>query len=98
MNAFVGFVCLAVALQVLAQERRSDEIDPNTRIQGGADVRGSGANAGATAAPETRIEDKIPVDKRAAEKDKPISERKPQEPEQEREREEPAKGGSAPPR
>jgi hypothetical protein len=32
------------------------DIDPNTKTQGGADVRGSGANAGAGAQTDNRIE------------------------------------------
>jgi hypothetical protein len=70
------------------QERpaRPIEIDPNTKIEGGADVRGSGASAGAS----TRSEEKTDADKprtqqredaeqNRPEKDKPISARKPQE-------------------
>jgi hypothetical protein len=95
MRAFTGFIFLMLAVPAFAQDRRI-EVDPNTKIEGGADVRGSGANAGATTPPENKIEDRIPVDKRAPEKDEPISERKPQE--QEREREEPAKRESAPQR
>ena len=65
------------------------EIDPNTRIQGGADMRGSGAAAGAGA----RRDDKMDTEPRVeppgnnvqrpgqseSDKDKPISERKPTE-------------------
>ena len=70
------------------QERpaRPIEIDPNTKIEGGADVRGSGASAGAS----TRSEEKTGADKPRTqqredperdhpEKDKPTSGRKPQE-------------------
>ncbi|HWM42082.1 MAG TPA: hypothetical protein VNP36_06560 [Burkholderiales bacterium] len=82
MRAVVGLICVGVVLTALAQEQeRRLEIDPNTKIEGGADVRGSGANAGASARPDSKIEDKTPVDERKqeVEKDKPISERKPQE-------------------
>jgi hypothetical protein len=64
------------------------EIDPNTRIQGGADVRGSGAAAGAGMRDDkmdtgSRVEPagnnvKRP-DKSESNKDQPISERKPTE-------------------
>jgi hypothetical protein len=50
------------------------EIDPNTKIQGGADVSGSGSSAGASEQRKNTDEEKP-----RAEKDKPISERKPQE-------------------
>jgi hypothetical protein len=66
------------------------DIDPNTKIQGGADVRGSGANAGADAQSEKKPtlenekRDEIArPDARSDEKDKPISERKPRERESE---------------
>jgi hypothetical protein len=59
------------------------EIDPNTRIQGGADVRESGAKAGAGMRAEDQTEKPKPVlaepEKSETDKDKPISERKPQE-------------------
>jgi hypothetical protein len=97
MKAFAGLLLLALCLPAVAQERRV-EVDPNTKIEGGADVRGSGANAGAGAQPDNRSESKTGnvagPDRPDAEKDKPISERKPQE----REREEAAKGGSVPQR
>jgi len=73
------------------------EIDPNTKIEGGADVRSSGANAGAGVQP-TDIKEQKPAeraqDKGSDDKDKPISERKPQE----REPENASKGGTRPDR
>lgn len=73
------------------------EIDPNTKIQGGADVPGSGANAGAGARTDNRMEPDARVERRdgprleergnvagpereRAEKDRPLSARKPSEP------------------
>jgi hypothetical protein len=73
---------------VLAQERsaRPIEIDPNTKIEGGADVRGSGASAGAgtrseekTDADKPRMQQREDPEQNRPEKDKPTSERKPQE-------------------
>ena len=57
------------------------EIDPNTKIQGGADVRGSGANAGAGANTEERKKEdaEIQAQEQKRQKDKPTSERKPRE-------------------
>ena len=94
MRAVVGLICVGVVLTALAQEQeRRLEIDPNTKIEGGADVRGSGANAGASARPDNKVEDKTPLDEhKRIEKDKPISERKPQE----REPEDAAKGVNRP--
>jgi len=72
----------------LAQEQpvRPTEIDPNTRIEGGADLRGSGAGAGAGARDEEKRQaDKSPVQPRDEPEqnrpgqDKPISERKPRQ-------------------
>jgi hypothetical protein len=100
MRAIVGFMFVGLVLPAVAQDRPV-EIDPNTRIQGGADVRGSGANAGAGARPDNKIESDTRVgergnvagpDKGGHEKDKPISERKPQE----REPEDASKGGTRP--
>jgi hypothetical protein len=92
----------AFALAAAAAEPRI-EIDPNTKIQGGADVRSSGANAGAGAQSDDKIESKPRLeeergnvagpDKSGPEKDKPISERKPQE----REPEDAARGETARP-
>jgi hypothetical protein len=118
MRRFFVLVLVAFPLVALGAERPV-EIDPNTKIQGGADVGGSGANAGAGAKTDNKIEtDKSAVgtpsetrgevrgepradergsvagpDKSAAEKEKPISERKPQE----REIEDAAKGETKPP-
>lgn len=94
MRAVVGLICVGAVLTALAQEQeRRLEIDPNTKIEGGADVRGSGANAGASARPDSKTEDKAPVDEqKRTEKDKPTSERKPQE----REPEDPVRGGTKP--
>lgn len=95
MRAIVGFMLVGLVLPAFAQDRPI-EIDPNTRIQGGADVRGSGANAGAGAKPDDKIENnpRIDPDNSGHEKDKPISERKPQD----REPEDAAKGETARPR
>jgi hypothetical protein len=105
MRAILGFILLGLVLAAEGAER-PQEIDANTKIQGGADVRGSGANAGAGAQTDNKIEtDKSAVgvpsetrgevrsEPRADEKDKPISERKPQE----REPEDAAKGATAKP-
>lgn len=91
MRSIPALILCTFAVAAVAAERPV-EIDPNTRIQGGADVRGSGANAGAGAQTDTRIEaDKsgagassevrgeARTDKSDPEKDKPISERKPQD-------------------
>ena len=96
MRAIVGLICVGVVLTALAQEQeRRIEIDPNTKIEGGADVRGSGAGAGSGARPDNRIENKAPVDEqKRIEKDKPTSERKPQE--REPEPEDAAKGVTRP--
>ena len=77
------------ALPALAQQSPSPaDIDPNTKTEGGADVRESGADAG----------EKIDLKKEKPDrKEKPIAERKPGEREQEREKEEAAKGESAKP-
>jgi hypothetical protein len=74
------------------------EIDPNTRIQGGADVRGSGAAAGAGMRRDDKMDTGPRVeppgnnverpDKGESDKDQPISERKPTE-RQERSKDEP---------
>ena len=84
---------MAFVLPAIAQDRRVD-IDPNTRIQGGADVRGSGANAGASADAQSDKNEKVErPEKSEPEKDKPISERKPQE----RAPEDASRGGTKPP-
>lgn len=106
MRATLGLLCLAISWTVLAQQRPI-EIDPNTKIQGGADVRESGANAGAGAQADdkpqvgdrTESEPRIDArgdiarpDKTDPLKDKPVSEREPQQ----RDREEGARGGTTP--
>ena len=55
MRRFFAFVLGAFPFTALPAEHPVD-IDPNTRTQGGADVRGSGANAGAGAQTDNRIE------------------------------------------
>ena len=65
------------------------EIDPNTRIQGGADVRGSGAAAGAGIRRDDKMDPAPRVeppghnverpDKSESDGDQPLSERKPTE-------------------
>ncbi len=85
------FVIALSASGLAAAQQRPVEIDPNTKIQGGADLPGSGAAAGAGA----RSDNKPDADPRPAERrrdvtqpekerqaDKPISERKPYEPEE----------------
>jgi hypothetical protein len=106
MRATLGFICLAFSLTVLAQPRPI-EIDPNTKIEGGADVRESGGNAGAGAhsdnkpqagertESEPRLDERGDVarpEKTDPLKDKPVSEREPQQ----RDREEGARGGTTP--
>jgi hypothetical protein len=95
------FVIALSASGLAAAQQRPVEIDPNTKIQGGADLPGSGAAAGAGA----RSDNKPDADPRPAERrrdvtqpekerqaDKPISERKPYEPEEQA----PGKDDSAP--
>ena len=65
---------LLVPLCAIAADQPVD-VDPNTRIQGGADLRGSGANAGAGANTEERKKEDAEIQKK--QKDKPTSERKP---------------------
>ena len=61
------------------------EIDPNTKIQGGADPSGSGAAAGAGMRRDNKMDteprgNNVPrPDKTEADKDKPFAERKPRE-------------------
>jgi hypothetical protein len=89
------FALMLLAPLAAAQEKPGEMIDPNTKTQGGADPRGSGAAAGARG--DDKLERDNPrVDRETGEKDKPVAERKPRE--QERDTEEPAaKGGSAKP-
>ena len=85
------------------------DVDPNTKTEGGADLRGSGANAGSGARSDDKLEDGARLgrsepprpaergdvagpDTAAAEKDKPISARKPRE----RELEDASKGLTKP--
>ena len=95
MKALAGLLFLGLVMPAVAQDRRI-EVDPNTKIEGGADVRGSGANAGAGAQPDNKNGSKTGnvagPPRPDPERDKPISERKPQE----REREEAARGESVP--
>ena len=87
----LGF--LAIAAPVTGQQRPAD-IDANTKIEGGADVRGSGANAGVETKQEVERHSEDPQPEKAErEKDKPVSARQPLE---ERERESAAKGETAP--
>ena len=96
MRFLLAAICLPFFLTSFAQERpapvQPSDVDPNTKIEGGADLRGSGAAAGAGAGPDKKIEN--PQDKRDLEKEKPTSERKPQE----REREEADKAERVPQR
>jgi hypothetical protein len=72
------------------------EIDPNTRIQGGADQRGSGAAAGAGMRRDNKMDSEPRLeapgnnaqrpDKVDPDRDKPFSERKPGERDQAEER------------
>ena len=95
---------LALAASVVFADERPVEIDQNTKIQGGADVRGSGANAGAGARSDNKVEseqrsgedrcrDVAQPEKMERREDKPISERRPSEAEPQA----PARGDSAQP-
>jgi hypothetical protein len=95
---------LALAAFAAFADQRPVEIDQNTKIQGGADVRESGANAGAGARSDDKVEseprpggdrrrDVAQPDKMERREDWPISERRPREPEPLG----PARGDSAPP-
>jgi len=93
---------LLVSSMAIAQERPV-EIDPNTKIQGGADVPASAGTAGAGARTDNRMESEPRVEQRGevagpdrarVEKEKPISARKPEEP---RPEDDAAKGESAKP-
>jgi hypothetical protein len=103
-----AWLLLFIPLALSAAEAPVD-VDPNTKTEGGADLRGSGANAGSGAPSDgkiqngTRLERSEPPrppergdvagpDAAAAEKDKPISARKPRE----RELEDASKGGTKP--
>lgn len=101
MWPLVALFLSVLSLAVHAAERPLD-VDPNTKIEGGADLRGSGANAGAGARTDNKgdVEPRAPEergsvarpDKTEPDKDKPISERKPQE----RELEDASKGATKP--
>ena len=88
MRALVILIALLTCGMAAAQQRPA-EIDPNTKIQGGADLPGSGAAAGAGARSDNRPEaEPMPAERRRdvaqpekeRPQDKPISERKPHEP------------------
>ena len=89
MRLVLGIVLLA-ATAAFAQQRPA-EIDPNTKIEGGADPRGSGARAGAQprANPETDARPQgrevgVEPQKIDPKEDRPISARKPQDVDRER--------------
>ena len=95
---------LALAAFAVFAEERPVEIDQNTKIQGGADVRGSGAHAGAGARSDNKVErqprttedtrrDVAEPDQAERREDRPISERRPREPEPQS----PARGDTLPP-
>ena len=91
-----------ICSMVWAQER-PQEIDPNTKIQGGADVPASAGTAGAGARTDNRMESEPRVEQRGEvagpdrariDQEKPISARKPEEP---RPEDDVAKGETAKP-
>jgi hypothetical protein len=93
---------LLISPMAFAQERPV-EVDPNTKIQGGADVPASAGTAGAGARTDNRMESEPRVEQRGevagpdrarVEKEKPISARKPEEP---RPEDDAAKGETAKP-
>lgn len=61
MKRVLALFAAGLSFAVFSAER-AVEIDPNTKIQGGADVRGSGANAGAGAQTDNQIETDKPRD------------------------------------
>ena len=92
---------LLIAPVAWAQERPS-EMDPNTKIQGGADVPASAGAAGVGARTDNRMQSEPRVEQRGEvagpdrariDQEKPISARKPEEPRPEDDvaKEEPAK-------
>ncbi len=98
---FLGLLVL-ISPMAFAQERPV-EVDPNTKIQGGADVPASAGTAGAGARTDNRMESEPRVEQRGevagpdrarVEKEKPISARKPEEP---RPEDDAAKGETAKP-
>jgi hypothetical protein len=97
------FVLVGLLLPSAFAQDKPVEIDPNTKIQGGADVPASAGSAGAGARTDNRMESEPRVEQRGEvaepdrariEKDKPISARKPEEP---RPEDDAAKGESAKP-
>jgi hypothetical protein len=93
---------LLLSPMAFAQERPT-EVDPNTKIQGGADLPASAGTAGAGARTDNRMESEPRVEQRGevagpdrarVEKEKPISARKPEEP---RPEDDAAKGETAKP-
>jgi hypothetical protein len=103
------FVLLTALPLTLCAAEPPVDVDPNTKTEGGADLRGSGANAGSGARSDDKLEDGTRLgrsepprpaergdvagpDTAAAEKDKPISARKPRE----RELEDASKGLTKP--
>ena len=95
MGLVLALLCMLIP-SAFAQDKPR-EIDPNTKIQGGADMPGSGANAGAGARTDNRMEPETRIERRdgprieergnvagpdrdRAEKDRPVSARKPSEP------------------
>jgi hypothetical protein len=83
---------LTLPFTLCAAEQAPIDVDPNTKTEGGADLRGSGANAGSGARSDDKVEDGTRMERREAprpaerdaaaeDKDKPISARKPREPE-----------------
>ena len=95
MGLIIALVYLLIP-SAFAQDKPR-EMDPNTKIHGGADVPGSGANAGAGARTDNRMEPETRIERREgprveergnvaganrdrAEKDRPVSARKPSEP------------------
>jgi hypothetical protein len=93
---------LLLSPMAFAQERPM-EVDPNTKIQGGADMPASAGTAGAGARTDNRMESEPRVEQRGevagpdrarVEKEKPISARKPEEP---RPEDDAAKGETAKP-
>ena len=76
------FLALLLAWSAFAHgQQRPRDIDPNTKIEGGADVRSSGANAGAgtSTRDKTEPEKSPPRSRGEPDPDKPTSERKPRE-------------------
>lgn len=94
---------LLLFIPVASAQQRPTDIDPNTKIQGGADVPASAGTAGAGARTDNRMESEPRVENRGEvagpdrariEKEKPVSARKPEEP---RPEDDAAKGETAKP-